>query len=145
MPLTFSKVHVDFDTLLCHLGKTAEEANAKIDAFLLENPNINRRKFHFELSVKQGGIEHITYVVYAVVPTGTTVTKPLQIVTLKRNTFLCCELSKQEYDNLFKTDVFQNELSAYLKAHLIKPDYSSVFVLLEEKGDRIVAYIPYKE
>lgn len=145
MALTFSKVHVDFDTLIYCLGKTAEEANAIMDAFLLEHSNIIQRKFHFELSVKQGGIEHITYFVYAVVPAGMTVTKPLQVVTLKRNTFLCCELSKIEGDTLFKTDVFQNELSAYIKAHQIKPDYSSVFVLLEEKGDHVVAYIPYKE
>ena len=44
MSLTLAKEHVDFDTLICCLGKTAEEAHAKVDEIVQEDPSIEKAR-----------------------------------------------------------------------------------------------------
>lgn len=113
-----------------------QDATSKVDGFLSEHgldPNATK-KYFFKLKVSHGSHNHITHIIYAVVPEDTKGKSPITIVKLPGGEYLCFSITKDEYeDETNDTDKKVSEAAAaWLKENKKRFDMKNVIGLIEE-------------
>ncbi|HOJ45509.1 MAG TPA: hypothetical protein PK340_05725 [Bacilli bacterium] len=112
------------------------DAAAKVGAYLktIGLDLHTTKKYFFKLSVSHGNHQHVTHLVYAVVPSESKGESAVSIVKLPAGEYLQFSVSKAEYDDESNnTDKkISDAASVWLKENKKKIDMKNVIGLIEE-------------
>lgn len=125
------------------MGATLEEAKTKIDAYLSDVGLQSAHRYQFSVSIKQGQQVKYFHLAYASVPETAKRMGEVQIIALKRNTFIAFELSEDGYQKLLEGQ-YEESIREFVSDKKILIDASSVMGLIEDHGGSYTVYLAYK-
>lgn len=144
MSLSFRLTTLPITHLAQAMSESSEEAKLKIHHYLSKHAIDSTHMYTFTISMKQGSVVKYLYMAYASVPETAKKEGDIQVIALKRNTFIACDLNQSDYQNLLEGRL-EEPIKEYLKQKEIKIDASmGIIGLLEDHGGSYTAYLAYK-